>query len=93
MADVGSEDAYINITPICKYFGKRAQHFLSLPNTKEYIQIVEKQEDFKSRPQRPLKQNIDNKSNKNNSLIDAKKPIELVIKKPGKYNGYIQRFS
>ena len=27
-----------------------------------------------------------NKSNKNNSLIDAKKPIELLIKKRGKYN-------
>jgi hypothetical protein len=86
MADVGSENAYINITPICKHFGRRAQHFLSLPNTKEYMQIIENEGVFKGRSQRPLKQKNDEKNNKNNSLIDRKKLIELVIKKRGKYN-------
>ena len=86
IADVGSDDAYINITPICKHFGKRAQHFLSLPNTKEYIQIIENEGFFKSCSQRPLKQKNNNKDSKNKYLIDSKNDIKLVIKKRGKYN-------
>jgi hypothetical protein len=87
MADVGSEDAYINITPICKHFNKRAQNFFASPNTVQYMQLVEKKHVYKVLNSSCLNEKKENKSNKNNSLIDNKnKKIELVIKKRGKHN-------
>ena len=87
MADVGSEDAYINITPICKHFNKRAQNFFAFPNTVQYMQLVEKKHVSKVLDSSCLNEKKENKLNKNNILIDSKNTkIELVIKKRGKHN-------
>ena len=87
MADIGSGDAYINITPICKHFNKRAQNFFASPNTVRYMQLIENKHIFKVLDSSSLNGKNDNKDSKNNSLIDNKnKKIELVIKKRGKHN-------
>ncbi len=87
MADVGSEDAYINITPICKHFNKRAQNFFASPNTVQYMQLIESKHISKVLDSSSLNTKNENKDNKNNMLIDDKnKKIQLVIKKRGKHN-------
>jgi hypothetical protein len=87
MADVGSENAYINITPICKYFNKRAQNFFASPNTVKYMQIVESKHIFKVLESSSLNNKNGSKYNKNNNLIDKNiGKLKLVIKKRGKHN-------
>lgn len=86
MADEYSEDAYINITPIAKHFNKFPAAFLRLPSTKEYMQLLENERNSNYALSAQLDQFSGEKHSKNSSLIDAKKPIKLVVTKRGKHN-------